>query len=86
MIDENKIRKLWLEYAEQYCNNKFDEDNLPAVVELFLDNKVESFKNAPNPNVKSESLSDMSLTYFDKEFSKEDINLLGQVRRLKSVK
>lgn len=80
-MNEEKIRAYWLEFAERYCNQKFNKDNLPLVVELFLDGKVKAYRE--DSNVKSESLSDMSITYFDKELSKEEINLLGQVRKLK---
>jgi hypothetical protein len=83
-MDEQKIRKYWLDFARRYCNNNFDENNLPFVVELFIDGKIKSYRE--NSSVKSESLSDMSVTYFDKELSKEEANLLGQVRKLKVAK
>ena len=83
-MDEKIIRKYWLDFARRYCNNNFDENNLPFVVQLFLDMKVKSYRD--NPNVKTESLSDMSMSYFDNEISKEERNLLGQVRKLKVAK
>lgn len=83
-MDEKLLRKYWIDFARRYCNRELDPDNLPPVVELFLDLKVRSYRD--NPNVKSEGLSDMNLTYFDKELSPEEANLLGQVRRLKVAK
>ena len=84
MIDESKLRKYWLDFAGKYCNQNFTEDKLPLVVELFIDGKIKDYRE--NSNVKSESLSDMSVTYFDKELSKEESKLLGQVRKLKVPK
>lgn len=83
-MDEQKIRAYWLDFANRYCNQTFNKDNLPLVVELFIDGKIKAYRD--NPNVKSEALSDMAVTYFDKELSKEEANLLGQVRKLKVVK
>lgn len=83
-MDEQKLRKYWLDFACRYCNQNFSEDNLPLVVELFLDGKIKAYRD--NPNVKTQSLSDMSVTYFDKELSSEEANLLGQVRKLKVAK
>lgn len=80
-MDENLIKKYWLDFARRYCNQNFNEDDLPLVVQLFLDMKIKAYRE--NPNVKSESLSDMTITYFDKELSAEEVNLLGQVRKLK---
>lgn len=82
-MDEEKIRKYWLEFANRYCNQNFKEDKLPYVVELFLDGKVKEFNEGNSKNVQSERLSDMSITYFEKKLSKEEENLLSQVRKLK---
>ena len=83
-MEVSLLRKYWLDFANRYCNQTFNEDNLPPVVEIFLDQKVKSYRD--NPNVKSESLSDINLSYFDKELSAEEANLLGQVRKLKVAK
>lgn len=83
-MDEEKLKKYWLDFAERYCNQTFNKENPPMVVQLFIDGKIKDYRE--NSNVKSESLSDMSVTYFDKELSKEEANLLGQVRKLKVPK
>lgn len=80
-MDETLLRKYWLDFAQRYCNRSFDAENLPPVVEIFLEQKVKAYRD--NPNVKSEGLSDMSINYFDKELSSEEASLLGQVRKLK---
>ncbi|MDO4719644.1 MAG: hypothetical protein Q4A78_03195 [Peptostreptococcaceae bacterium] len=82
-MDEKRLRKYWLDFARRYCNNDFEEENLPPVVELFLDRKIKAYRE--NPNVQSESLSDMSLSYFEQKISPEEANLLGQVRKLKVI-
>ncbi len=83
-MDEALLIKYWLDYASRYCNQNFNEDNIPPVVQIFLDQKIKAYRE--NPNVKSESLSDMSLTYYDKELTPEEASLLGQVRKLRVAK
>lgn len=83
-MDPVLLRKYWLDFAQRYCNRSFDPENLPPVVELFIDQKVKSYRD--NPHVKGEGLSDMNISYFDKELSAEEASLLGQVRKLKVAK
>ncbi|MGP1567974.1 MAG: hypothetical protein ACTTHM_04600 [Peptoanaerobacter stomatis] len=83
-MNEQQLRKYWLDFANRYCNQNFNKENLPPVVEIFIDGKIKEYRE--NPNVKSESLSDMNITYFDKELSREEVKLLGQVRKLKVAK
>lgn len=56
-----ETKQAYFEWIQQYCNNKFDINNLPGGVKLALDQLIEidpfSF------NVVSESLSDMSQTF-----------------------
>ncbi len=83
-MDEVSLRKYWLDFAGRYCNQNFNPDNLPPVVEIFLDLKIKAYRE--NPSVKSEALSDMSLTYYDNEITPQEAKLLGQVRKLKVAK
>lgn len=82
-MNDTQLKKYWLDFAERYCNQRFNPDDLPGVVSLFIENKIKEYRE--NSGVKSESLADMSVTYFDKELSREEINLLGQVRKLKTI-
>ena len=56
-----EIRKEYLEWIERYCNNKFDEGNLPGGIKLALDNLIKL--DPLSFNVVSEKLSDMSQTF-----------------------
>ena len=81
---EEKLKNFWIDYAERYCNNKFDKSNLPLTLELFLDSKIKGYRE--NKTIQSESLSDMSLTYFSDDLSKEEQRLLNSLRKLKVPK
>ena len=55
------LEKLYLEQIEDYCNVKFEENNLPAGVNLAIADLIE---NDPSEYRKtSEKLSDLSITY-----------------------
>lgn len=83
-LTEDELRRYWLDFASRYCNRVFTEDNMPYVVRLFVDQKVKSYRE--NPNVKAESLADLSKTYADSELSGEERELLNTVRRLRVPK
>lgn len=58
--DKTRLRALYLEQIEDYCNLSFEKD-LPAGVALALDELV---KTDPSRfNLTSEKLSDMAVTY-----------------------
>lgn len=56
-----KLRPLYLNWIEDYCNVTFDESTLPGSVGLALDELVKT--DPKSYNVTSEKLSDMSITY-----------------------
>lgn len=80
-VDTITLRTYWIDFAQRYCNRKFDPQKLPPVVELFVDARVKAYRE--NPDVKSQGLSDMNVTYFDKAITAEEASLLGQVKKLK---
>ncbi|ACV28870.1 Uncharacterised protein [Anaerococcus prevotii] len=56
-----RLRPLYKEWIEDYCNVTFEDNKLPGPVALALDELV---KNDPKQyNIQSEKLSDMSVTY-----------------------
>ena len=55
------MEKLYLEQIEDYCNVKFNEENIPAGVALAIAELVKT--NPSNYLISSESLSDMSISY-----------------------
>lgn len=81
-MTEEQLREYWIQYAEGYCNNTFDRNNLPGVVLLFIDIKVKQYRD--NPAVQSESLSDMSQTYFENGASETELSILSPVRKLRT--
>lgn len=62
-MEKEELRKLYLEQIEDFCNVTFDRENLPAGVQLSLDELVEL--DPSTFNITSEKLSDMSTTYTD---------------------
>ena len=56
-----RLRPLYLNWIEDYCNVTFDGATLPGSVELALDELVKT--DPKSYNVTSEKLSDMSITY-----------------------
>lgn len=57
----DRLRILYLEWVEDYCNVLFDKDRLPGSVELALDELVKT--DPMKYNIQSQKLSDMSITY-----------------------
>ena len=83
-LSEDDLRSYWLDFASRYCNRTFTEEDMPYVVRLFIDMRVKSYRE--NPNVKAESLADLSKTYAENELSGEERELLNTVRRLRVPK
>lgn len=81
-LSKEQLRSYWLDYARKYCNQEFKEGSLPPALELFLDSKVNSYRD--NGNVQTEKLSDMSLTYFENELNAEERSILNTMRKLRS--
>lgn len=80
--EQEKLRQLYMLQIEDYCNVYFDHDNLPAGVQLALDElvKVDPMKF----NLTSEKLSDMAKTYSDNggDIPKYILNWLSPYRRV----
>ncbi len=55
-----RLRPLYKEWVEDYCNMTFD-DKVPAAISLALDELVKT--DPKSFNISSEKLSDMSITY-----------------------
>lgn len=83
-LAEEELRRYWLDFAARYCNRNWDNDAVPYVIRLFIDQKVNAYRQ--NPNVKTESLADMSKTYMDSQISQEERELLNTARRLRVPK
>ena len=79
-----QLKQLYLEWIEDYCNNKFDENNLPGGVQLAVNNLADL--DPLQFNVTSEKLSDMSQTYAnDGEIPKFIYNWIKPYVRLRSL-
>ena len=59
--EREKLRPLYKEWVEDYCNMTFDDYQIPAAVSLALDELVKT--DPKSYNISSEKLSDMSITY-----------------------
>lgn len=59
--EKDRLRLIYKEWVEDYCNVKFAEKDLPAGISLALDELVKV--DPMSFNISSESLSDMSITY-----------------------
>ena len=59
--EREKLRPLYKEWVEDYCNMTFDDYEVPAAISLALDELVET--DPKSFNISSEKLSDMSITY-----------------------
>ena len=59
--EREKLRPLYKEWVEDYCNMTFEDDKVPAAISLALDELVKT--DPKSFNISSEKLSDMSITY-----------------------
>ena len=59
--EREKLRPLYKEWVEDYCNMTFDDYKVPAAISLALDELVKT--DPKSFNISSEKLSDMSITY-----------------------
>lgn len=75
-----ELREHWINWCGEYCNREFNPLSLPSGVELFVSNKVE--QGLKFDNISSESLSDMSQSYFDSDLSKTEKQLLAPYKKL----
>ncbi|MGJ0848183.1 hypothetical protein ACR77J_15945 [Tissierella praeacuta] len=83
-MTEIEVKQAYLEWIEDYTNNKFDKDNLPGGIKLALNNLVEL--DPLSFNVVSEKLSDMSQTFTnDGNIPKFIYNWINPYKRLKSL-
>lgn len=56
-----RLRPLYKEWVEDYCNVTFEDGKIPASVNMALDELVKT--DPKSFNISSEKLSDMSITY-----------------------
>lgn len=59
--EREKLRPLYKEWIEDYCNVTFEDGKIPASVNMALDELVKT--DPKSFNISSEKLSDMSITY-----------------------
>lgn len=59
--EREKLRPLYKEWVEDYCNMTFDDGKVPAIIDMVLDELVKT--DPKSFNISSEKLSDMSITY-----------------------
>lgn len=59
--ERERLRPLYKEWVEDYCNMTFDDYKVPSAISLALDELVKT--DPKNFNISSEKLSDMSITY-----------------------
>lgn len=79
-----EIKQAYLEWIEDYCNNKFDKNNLPGGVKLALEKLVEI--DPMDFCITSEKLSDMSQSFAnDGNIPKFVLKWLSPYKRLRSL-
>lgn len=79
-----EIKQAYLEWIEDYTNNKFDKDNLPGGVKLALDNLVKI--DPLRLNILSEKIADLSQTYAnDGNIPQFIYNWIKPYKRVKSI-
>lgn len=79
-----EIKQAYLEWIEDYSNNKFDKDNLPGGVKLALDNLVKI--DPLRLNILSEKIADLSQTYTnDGNIPQFIYNWIKPYKRVKSI-
>ena len=73
--------QLFLKLIEERNNNEYDQDDLPAHIEIAIDKMIEQYEDAP-AGVKSESIADLSVTYFE-QLDPKIAELLNTSRKMK---
>ena len=71
----------FLELIEERNNNDYDLDDLPAHIEIAIDKMIEQYEDAP-AGVQSESIADLSVTYFE-QLDPKIAELLNTSRKMK---
>ena len=61
-LTDEQYRQGAIEYASEYCKQPFEDGNLPFGVEVAVDLLIKAMKE--NPGVQSQSLGDMSKSFF----------------------
>lgn len=56
-----RLKPIYKEWIEDYCNVTFEDGKIPAIVSMALDELVKT--DPKRYNMQSEKLSDMSITY-----------------------
>lgn len=83
-MTDTEIKNLYKGWAKDYCNNDFlddeGEEDLPAGVEIFLDKITEVHEQ--EINIASESIGDLSTSYFKDKIPQRLLDLLKPYRRL----
>ena len=84
MTDE-QIKEAYKDWIKAYCNNEFlnedEEEDLPGGVELALNKLIEM--NSQSPNVASESVSDLSRSFFSSDIPDNIKSLLRPYRKVR---
>ncbi len=71
----------FLELIEERNNNDYDPEDLPAHVEIAIDKMIEQYEDAP-AGVQSESIADLSVSYFE-QLDPKIAELLNTSRKMK---
>lgn len=81
-MTEEELKELFISQAEEYCNTKFNRDNLPAGVTLYVKSKLQNANK--DASVQSKKLSDMSITYFSRsEMTQDELGMLKPYMKMK---
>ncbi|MCJ0932926.1 phage head-tail connector protein [Virgibacillus halodenitrificans] len=90
-IDEKKhsdyldiMLPLLLEFAEEKCNNQFDESNPPSGVKLFLSETIAYKLDGKRKGIKSRSMGSVSYSY-DTDLPDKVIKHLKPYKKVRTV-
>ena len=78
--NEEEIKAAYLGWIEDYCNNRFDKNSPPWGVQLALEKLMEIHRQSPN--IASESVGDLSRSFFSGDIPANIKKLLQPYRRL----
>lgn len=79
MLSDEQYRKGAIEHASQYCRQTFEDGKLPFDVEVAVDLLVTAMKE--KSNVQSQSLGDMSKSFFEGATYRSAIKYLKPYRK-----
>lgn len=82
-LTDEQMRKGAIEHINTYCNQDFKDGELPFDIEIAVDMLVKSMKE--NPGVQSQSLGDMSKSFFEGGTYKAALKYMKPYRKVRVI-